>query len=168
MATYLFPLRTAKRRARIKAAIESSCAEFEEAVIRADSLPSDAKDTIRRRKLVDYVRASFEKIKAKIDGPDFDSLEDQASDLARLRAFVLPFGDLAVEAQSSVSELRQWHVPQEAFSQAQLFLTQINRASEEDERVRAAFNELIAIYDYWAWYIDWYFDQLTIAAIALA
>jgi len=106
--------------------------------------------------------------------PDCDRqrIARRATDLARLRVYVLPVEDLAIEGRDAYAELGEWQVPAVVLANLQQTLTRdlsgtysadAQVREEEMRRARAGLLKILETYDYWDRYTDWFFATLRYA-----
>jgi len=136
---------------------------FEEAIKRAEAArEQSALDT--REVLKEF--SVIETAVADATDDDLEVLEDKAERLERLRAYVVPRAEIALEGKGAFADLSQWNVPAEILST--LRANTLELLSDSDEKVaRGALRALYAEYDYWAWYVDWFADFMQTTAIYL-
>jgi hypothetical protein len=157
-----------KRRARMERVIAASRAELEAVIARAETAAADSGSSPRDSRLIARAKESLAELRVVAErGADLEIVAERAATFARIRASLLPFCELAPEAQSRLATLRQWQVPFAALTNAQILSHQVARAADDDEPVRAAFGELSVIFDYWRSYLALYLEQRKIAAAAL-
>lgn len=120
------------------------------------------------------VQGEFGALAAATAQPDCDRarLARRATDLARLRVYVLPVEDLAVEGRDVCAELSEWQVPAVVLTHLQQTLTSDLSGTyaaeapvrEQDiRRARAGLLKILETYDYWDRYTDWFFTTLRYA-----
>jgi hypothetical protein len=90
--------------------------------------------------------------RAAVAPPDeLASLREEAEDVSRLRAFLLPETSLATEAETALSELEDWGVPD-----ATLKKLRTGDGKYDRDRLIQIYEE----YDFWNGYIGWYFGVM--------
>ena len=116
-------------------------------------------------------QGEFGALAAATAPPDFDRkrLARRATDLARLRVYVLPVEDLAVEGRDVYAELSEWQVPAVVLANLHQTLTSdlsgtysaaAQVREEEMRRTRTGLLKVVETYDYWDRYTDWFFATL--------
>lgn len=132
--------------------VEDHRANFEDAMQRAEATGSTT------RLNVDTVRQGFEHLKTAIATAGVDDLEtltDSAERLERLRAYVYPGDEVAIEGRSALADLEQWGIPAPIVGALRRDVEKLLTDSNVNV-ARGALRSLFGAYDYWAWYVDWY------------
>lgn len=159
--------------------IESEHQRFLEALATARTYGLDPGTA--QRDLVEHVETGFKALLARADDEDsnVDDLVEDASNLANLRAYLLPVTEVALDAKAKVTEIRQWQVPPADLADIEdhylrLILARVPQqapgAAEPPPHVSreasAALLKIYEEYDYYDMYTDWYND-ITAKAMAI-
>jgi hypothetical protein len=135
---------------------------FDRAVLRSAFAGAPAADPAIQA-LVAETRAEFDRLAAKIpEAEDRAGLVESAEALARMRAYVLPIEEVRHEAASVHSDMADWGVPRDVLERIADHVEETRTGAPA--AARAALYQLYAQADYWDGYVDWWNDQLKLAA----
>lgn len=117
------------------------------------------------------VRHELKQIAGRVAAGDGEAitLADRAGQLARMRAYVIPVSEVALEGRECIGELEDWGVPRDVIDRLEHTAVP-DLASSDEGAARVALHAIYEQYDYWDWYVDVYARSLrtiTIAMLAL-
>jgi hypothetical protein len=96
-----------------------------------------------------------EEIKATTDDEVLANLVERAEELERLRAYIYPQHEIALQAATMLADMRDWGVPAEILGVIQRELIPAMKGSEINTQ-RAALHKLFDFYDAWEHHVTQY------------
>jgi hypothetical protein len=138
---------------------------FEDAVAKNRRLDADGQAFVERTREEFHRLAQNAATREQAEEELSHEEHQEVLGLARRRAYVLPEEELALEAESLLSEMRDWGVPPSVLEELTKRATKVS--GPNPVLARAALNKLLEDYDYWDWYSDWYVKQVSLTALSL-
>jgi len=145
-------------RATLKSTVMAYRGQFEQSVCvsRASGSPFS-------EEFVQVVMGKFSELEARVEktstDSEWESIEDEAESLYRLRAYIIPLSEIAVQGSTILSNMEQWTIPATALEILKKEVAQ-ELKSNDLEKARAALHTLFKEYDEWSEFQDTYNKEM--------
>lgn len=145
-------------RATLRSAVIAYRGQFEQSVCVSRSSGSPISED-----LVQVVMGKFCELEARVEKTntesEWESIEDEAENLYRLRAYICPLSEIALQGATVLSNMEQWTIPPTALETLKKEVGEQLKSSDL-EKARAALHTLFKEYDEWSEYQDTYNKEM--------